>query len=183
MRRNIDAWWPHIAAGAEAIVVTASGCGSLVKDYGHALRLDPAYAEKAARVTELARDLAEVLAREDLGAFRLAAPRRIAFHAPCSLQHGQRLQGVVEAILQGLGFELAPVNEAHLCCGSAGTYSVLQPELAAQLRRRKLDHLQAGAPELIASANVGCQLHLQAGTALRVVHWIELLDEAPPGPA
>ena len=181
MRRNIDTWWPAIAAGAEAIVITASGCGAQVKDYGHHLRDDPRYAAKAARVAELARDLVEVLAAEDMSAFRARAPRRIAFQSPCSLQHGQRLAGRVEAILQGLGHELVPVAEAHLCCGSAGTYSLLQPDLSAALRDRKLGHLQAGAPELIATANIGCQLHLQAGTGLPVVHWIELLDEAGEG--
>ena len=176
MRRNIDAWWPYVEAGAEAIVMTASGCGSQVKDYGHHLKDDPRYAEKAARISALTRDLGEVLAREDLTAFHLAVPRRIAYHPPCSLQHGQKLKGLVEDILVRLGYELAPVNESHLCCGSAGTYSILQPELSGQLRDRKLGHLQAGAPELIASANIGCQMHLQSGTETPVVHWIELLD-------
>jgi len=181
MRRNIDAWWPYVAAGAEAIVMTASGCGSQVKDYGHLLRDDPRYADKAARISALTRDLGEVLAGEDLGAFRLATPRRIAYHPPCSLQHGQKLKGLVEEILVRLGYDLAPVNESHLCCGSAGTYSILQPGLSQQLRERKLGHLQAGDPELIVSANIGCQMHLQSGTQLRVAHWIELLEEATPG--
>jgi len=181
MRRNIDAWWPYIEAGAEAIVMTASGCGSQVKEYGHHLKDDPGYAEKAARVSALTRDLGEVLAREDLTAFRLPAPRRIAYHAPCSLQHGQKLKGLVEEILTRLGYELTPVNEPHLCCGSAGTYSILQPGLSSQLRERKLGHLQAGDPELIVSANIGCQMHLQGGTQLRVAHWIELLEEATTG--
>jgi glycolate oxidase iron-sulfur subunit len=121
MRRNIDAWWPHVAAGAEAIVMTASGCGSLVKEYGHHLRDDPAYAAKAKRISDLTRDLAEVLAKEDLSALRVGEKKRIAFHPPCSLQHGQKVRGVVEAILTGLGHELLPFDEAHLCCGSAGT--------------------------------------------------------------
>ncbi len=176
MRRNIDAWWPHLEAGAEAIVMTASGCGSLVKEYGHLLRDDPAYAAKAARVSGLTRDLAEVLAREDLSAFRTERPRPIAFHPPCSLQHGQKVRGVIEGILSDAGFQLLPVAESHLCCGSAGTYSLLQPELSNQLRERKLAHLQAPGPALIATANVGCQTHLAAASGVPVVHWIELLE-------
>lgn len=178
MRRNIDAWWPHIEAGVEAIVMTASGCGSQVKEYGHLLRDDPAYAEKAAKVSALTRDLSEVLAGEDLSGLRAGPPRRVAFHPPCSLQHGQKVRGVVEAILAGLGHELVPVDEAHLCCGSAGTYSLLQPQIAGQLRARKLSHLQARGPELIATANIGCQSHLAAASGVPVVHWITLLENA-----
>ncbi len=178
MRRNIDAWWPYVEAGVEAIVMTASGCGSLVKDYGHHLRDDLAYAEKAARVSALTRDLGEILAREDLSGLRAGPPRRIAFHPPCSLQHGQRVRGVIEGILAGLGHELLPVDEAHLCCGSAGTYSLLQPELAGRLRARKLANLNARGPERIATANIGCQSHLAAASDVPVVHWIRLLDTA-----
>lgn len=176
MRRNIDAWWPYLEAGAEAIVMTASGCGSQVKEYGHLLRDDPAYAEKAAKVSALTRDLAEVLAGEDLSGLRAGPPRRVAFHPPCSLQHGQKVRGVVETILAGLGHELVPVDEAHLCCGSAGTYSLLQPKIAGQLRARKLSNLQARGPELIATANIGCQSHLAAASGVPVVHWITLLE-------
>lgn len=182
MRRNIDAWWPHIQAGAEAIVLTASGCGSLVKEYGHHLRHEPAYAEKAARVSELALDLAEVLAKEDLSGLHAPQsphppqPRRIAFHPPCSLQHGQKVRGVVEDILTRAGFELVPFTESHLCCGSAGTYSLLQPELSRSLRDRKLGHIQAARPECIATANIGCQMHLAVGAEVPVVHWITLLE-------
>ncbi|MBK6744003.1 MAG: glycolate oxidase subunit GlcF [Hydrogenophilales bacterium] len=176
MRRNIDAWWPHIQAGAETIVMTASGCGSLVKEYGHHLRDDPVYAAKAARVSELTEDLGEVLAREDLTPLRPGKPRRIVFHPPCSLQHGQKLHGVIESILAGLGHELLPVGEAHLCCGSAGTYALLQPELSGQLRERKLSNLLARGPELIATANIGCQSHLAAKSTVPVVHWISLLE-------
>ncbi|MDO9225734.1 MAG: glycolate oxidase subunit GlcF [Pseudomonadota bacterium] len=176
MRRNIDAWWLHLEAGAEAIVMTASGCGSTVKEYGHHLRDDPAYAEKAARVSELTLDLAEVLAREDLSHLRRGAPRRVAFHPPCSLQHGQKVRGVIEAILSSLGHELVPVAESHLCCGAAGTYSLLQPELSGQLRERKLSHLQAARPDLIATANIGCQSLLAAAGDVPVVHWITLLN-------
>jgi len=177
MRRNIDAWWPAIEAGAEAIVMTASGCGSQVKDYGWLLRDDPAYADKAARVSALTRDLAEVLAGEDLSVLKTGPGRRIAFHPPCSLQHGQKVRGVIEGMLTRLGHELLPVDEAHLCCGSAGTYSLLQPGLAGRLRERKVSNLEARGPELIASANIGCQTHLAAGSTVPVVHWIDLLEE------
>ncbi len=177
MRRNIDAWWPEIAAGCEAILVSASGCGAMVKEYGEILAQDPLYAEKAARVAALARDPAEILGREDLSP--LGAPgqgRRVAFHAPCSLQHGQQLKRVVEPILAALGFEPTAVADGHLCCGSAGTYSLTQPALAEQLRVNKVAALEAGAPEVIATANIGCQLHLAGGTRTQVVHWLELLD-------
>ncbi len=176
MRRNIDAWWPYIENGAEAIVVTASGCGVLVKEYGHHLRDDPAYAGKAKQVAALAKDLAEVITPEDLRELRGNGPRRIAFHAPCTLQHGQHLHGVVERLLTQAGFELVPVTDAHLCCGSAGTYSILQADLSARLLRRKLEALQAAGPALIATANIGCQLHLQSQAEVPVVHWIELFD-------
>ena len=178
MRANIDAWWPHIEQGAEAIVATASGCGVMLKDYGHLLRDDPAYADKAARVSELARDIGEVIAAEPLPAARLMPARgKVAFHSPCTLQHGQQLNGVVEGLLQQAGFELTEVADAHLCCGSAGTYSLLQPQLSQQLRDNKLSKLQAGRPDLIATANIGCQLHLGAGIRVPVRHWIELLEE------
>jgi glycolate oxidase iron-sulfur subunit len=175
-RRNIDAWWPAIEAGAEAIVQTASGCGAFVKEYGHLLRDDPAYARKAARVSELARDLVEVLGAEPLDILRTATHRRMAFHCPCTLQHAQKLGGAVEAVLTRLGYDLTDVPDAHLCCGSAGTYSITQPELAAQLRERKLDALESGAPELIATANIGCQTHLDGGGRTPVRHWIELVE-------
>ena len=178
MRRNIDAWWPAITAGAEAIVVTASGCGAHLKDYGHHLRDDPAYAERAARVAALARDPAEVLAGEDLGPFRRTDAPPVAFHAPCSLQHGQRLTGVVEDILTRLGHPLLPVADAHLCCGAAGTYAFFQPDIATRLRDAKLARLQAGGPTCIATANLGCQLHLAAASDVPVVHWITLLADA-----
>ncbi len=179
MRRNIDAWWPHVEAGAEAIVVNASGCGVVVKEYGHLLAGDPAYADKARRVSALARDIGEILAAEDLGPLRSPGrrPRRVAFHSPCTLQHGQRLAGVVERVLTGAGFVLTPIPDAHLCCGSAGTYSILQAGLSERLRDDKLAALQSGSPEVIATANIGCLHHLQAGATLPVVHWIELLAD------
>ncbi|AEY00170.1 glycolate oxidase iron-sulfur subunit [Oceanimonas sp. GK1] len=177
MRRNIDAWWPDIQAGAEAVVISASGCGAMVKEYGDRLAQDPAYAAKARRVSELARDLSEVLGQEDLGKLQLADKgRRTAVHCPCTLQHALGLGGQVETILRRAGLELAPVRDGHLCCGSAGTYSVLQPELSQQLLGNKLAALTEGNPEQIVTANVGCQLHLASKSTVPVKHWIELLD-------
>jgi len=178
MRRNIDAWWYDIEAGAEAIVTTASGCGVQVKDYGYLLRDDAAYAAKAARISALTKDIAEVLLQEDLQTlvFTLEQRRRnIAYHAPCTLQHGQKLPGLVEGLLHRLGLELLPVADAHLCCGSAGTYSLLQPDIATELRDHKLATLNAHAPEVIVTANIGCQCHLQAASTTPVMHWLELL--------
>ena len=177
MRRMIDSCWPNIANGIEAIVMTASGCGAQLKEYGHILRTDPDYAEKAAHFSSLCRDLSEILRHEDLQKIR-ATPQKIAFQSPCSLQHGQQLHGVVEALLQQLGFELLTVADSHLCCGSAGTYSLLQPELSEQLRHNKLQHLQKNHPEKIATANLGCLLHLQGQSSPPIVHWVELLAEA-----
>ena len=186
MRANVDAWWPHIERGTvEAIVINASGCGAMVKDYGHLLRHEPRHAERAARVSAMARDVSELLP-ELVAALRgrVRPPAEVlAWHAPCSLQHGQQLRGGVEQHLGELGFKLRPAaQEAHLCCGSAGTYSVLQPELSLRLRERKLGHLlgerAAEHPAAILSANIGCITHLQAGTEVPVRHWIELLDEA-----
>jgi glycolate oxidase iron-sulfur subunit len=191
MRRNIDAWMPHLDAGVETIVMTASGCGVMVKDYGWQLRLDPAYAGKAARVSAATKDISEVLAAEhdalspllsshsgDTAHRSPLAKKRIAYHPPCTLQHGQKLTGDVEALLTQAGFELTPIAEKHLCCGSAGTYSILQPEIASALKTRKLGHLQAGSPEMIVTANIGCLTHLQSGSPIPVRHWVELLDEA-----
>jgi glycolate oxidase iron-sulfur subunit len=186
MRRNIDAWLPHLDAGVEAIVMTASGCGVMVKDYGWQLRDDPAYADKAARVAAATKDISEILLAErealkPLSASRAPLPKKIAWHAPCTLQHGQKLGGGVEALLAQAGFELTAVAESHLCCGSAGTYSILQPDISGQLKARKLGHLQAGQPDCIATANIGCLTHLQSGSAVPVKHWIELLDDALSG--
>jgi glycolate oxidase iron-sulfur subunit len=189
-RRNIDAWWPAIAAGeVEAIVMTASGCGVQVKDYAHLLQDDPAYAEKAARVTALTRDVAEIVAAEEgrlaalLAARVPAAREKLAFHAPCTLQHGLKIRGVVERLLFAAGFDLTPVRDAHLCCGSAGTYSLLQPEISGRLRADKLAALEAGGAGCIASANIGCIGHLQAGTRTPVSHWIEHLERRLAGAA
>ncbi|MBS1140158.1 MAG: 4Fe-4S ferredoxin, iron-sulfur binding:Protein of unknown function cysteine-rich region [Proteobacteria bacterium] len=182
MRRNIDAWWPHVEAGVEAIVVTASGCGVQVRDYGHLLGDDAVYAEKAAKISALCRDPSEILAGEKSALLPLLADRsqqrgKLAFHSPCTLQHGLKIRGVIEEVLSMAGYELAPVADSHLCCGSAGTYSVLQPELAGRLRENKLMALNAGAPAMVATANIGCLTHLQAGSVLPVRHWIELIDE------
>ena len=177
MRRNIDAWWPEIEAGADAIVITASACASEVKDYAELLEHDPAYAGKAERVASLTRDLSEIVAAEDCS--DLAPPdaqARVAFHSPCTLQHGQKLRGVVEGILVRAGFELTEVGDAHLCCGSAGTYSILQPKLSRRLLGWKIESLEAGNPELIATANIGCFAHLSTAASVPVRHWIQLLD-------
>ena len=182
MRANIDAWWPHVEAGeVEAIVMNASGCGVTVREYGHALAHDAAYADKARRISALTRDLSELL--PELVAplqGRVRAPEGvIAYHPPCTLQHGQKLRGGVETHLRTLGFDVQVArNESHLCCGSAGTYSVLQPELSYRLRDRKLEHLTQLQPRAVASANIGCITHLQSGTALPVRHWVEWLDAA-----
>ena len=179
-RRNIDAWWPAIESGAEAIVQTASGCGAFIKDYGHLLSSDPAYAAKAAKVSALAKDLVEVLRDEPLDQLGVRSDQRLAFHCPCTLQHAQRLGGAVETILEQLGFNLTPVPDSHLCCGSAGTYSLTQPELSRQLRDNKLNALESGHPEVIATANIGCQSHLDGAGRTPVRHWIELVEEALP---
>jgi len=175
-RHNIDAWWPAIERGAEAIVQTASGCGAFIKDYGHLLRADPAYAEKAKAVSALAKDLVEVLREEPLESLGIHANQRVAFHCPCTLQHAQKLGGVVESVLVRLGFDLTAVPDAHLCCGSAGTYSITQPALARSLRDNKLAALESGHPEIIATANIGCQAHLDGARRTPVRHWIELVD-------
>ena len=174
MRALIDAWWPAVEKGeVEAIVMTASGCGVTVKEYGHLLSQDPAYAEKAKRISSLTRDLSEVITPQMVSRGRGG---KVAFQSPCTLQHGQQIRGRVEALLTGAGYELTPVNDAHLCCGSAGTYSLLHSPIANELRARKLAALQAGDPAAIASANIGCLTHLQGASAVPVRHWIELLD-------
>jgi glycolate oxidase iron-sulfur subunit len=179
-RRNIDAWWPGIEKGAEAIVQTASGCGAFIKDYGHLLASDPAYADKAKKVSALARDLVEVLRDEPLEKLGIHASQRLAFHSPCTLQHGQKLGGAVEALLTRFGFTLTSVPDGHLCCGSAGTYSLTQPELSRQLRDNKLNALESGHPEVIVTANIGCQSHLDGAGRTSVRHWIELVEAALP---
>jgi glycolate oxidase iron-sulfur subunit len=184
-RRNIDAWWPLLESGAEGLVMTASGCGSHVLEYAHLLQDDPDYALKAARVVLATRDISEVVTAEAAGLAPLLqackplpeTQRVLAFHSPCSLQHGLKIRGTVESLLASAGFTLTAVADSHLCCGSAGTYSVLQPELSQRLLGNKLAALTAGGPAAIASANVGCIGHMQGGTSLPVKHWIEVLDE------
>ena len=187
MRRNINAWWPLVegltsSGRVEAIVMNASGCGATVKEYGHALAHDPAYAAMAKRISALTRDLSELLpdlVEKLTPKLKRMKVRKLAFHPPCTLQHGQQLRGGVEQHMQALGFDVeVAASESHLCCGSAGTYSVLQPELAYQLRDRKLGHLAALAPDCIISANIGCIQHLQTGTEVLVKHWVEVVDEA-----
>ena len=186
MRANIDAWWPLVEGGeVEAIVMNASGCGVMVKDYGHVLQHDAAYADKAARISALTRDLSELLPSLVPQLQPLIQPEALqaaglqAYHPPCTLQHGQQLKGGVEKHMAELGFQIqTSTNESHLCCGSAGTYSVLNPDLSKQLRDRKLGHLQALAPQGIVSANIGCITHLQSGCSTPVRHWVELLDKA-----
>jgi len=178
MRRNIDAWWSYIQQGAEAIIITASGCGTVVKDYAELLKHDPQYADKAEKVSALAKDISEILCDEKLSA--LATNKtdiKIAFHSPCTLQHGQQLNGVVESILRNLGFTLTSVQDPHLCCGSAGTYSILQPKLSQQLLDNKLSALLNEQPDIIATANIGCQMHMASKARLPVKHWLEVLDE------
>jgi glycolate oxidase iron-sulfur subunit len=184
MRRNIDAWWLYVERGqVEAIVMNASGCGVTVKEYGHVLRHDPQYAAKAARISELTRDLSELLPQLVTALRGKVRPLEglLAFHPPCTLQHGQQLRGGVERHLGELGYTVrVSMNESHLCCGSAGTYSVLHQDIAHQLRDRKLGNLAELQPHTIVSANVGCIAHLQSGTSTPVRHWVEVLDQGLP---
>jgi glycolate oxidase iron-sulfur subunit len=192
MRRNIDAWWPYVqpdgavvaGAGAdaiEAIVMTASGCGVTVKEYVHLLAHDSAYAAKAERISALTKDLSEILPQfetELAQRVRISDKGRVAYHPPCTLQHGQQIRGKVEGVLRACGIDVVLCADSHLCCGSAGTYSLLQPELSLQLRDRKLANLEDTGATTIVSANVGCTAHLQSGTETPVMHWIELIDRA-----
>ncbi len=185
MKRNVDAWWPLVESGTvEAIVMDASGCGAMVKEYGHHLLHDPAYAERAQRISALCQDISEYLPQFAASLKTLLKNKpvdHLAYHPPCTLQHAQQVRGGAEALLRELGFEVKLPLESHLCCGSAGTYSVLQPELSKELRNRKLQHLAETAPQRIVSSNIGCIQHLQSGTTILVQHWVELLDEALHG--
>ena len=178
MRQNIDAWWPYIEAGCEAIVMTASGCGTTVKEYGDLLKNDPLYAKKAARVSTLTQDLSEILSQEPVEQLNVRPSASVAFQCPCSLQHGQGLSGHVEQLLSRMGFALKPVADGHICCGSAGTYSIFQPELAHELREKKLKSLKASNAETYTSANIGCIAHLSEHSGKPVQHWIQLVDAA-----
>jgi glycolate oxidase iron-sulfur subunit len=213
-RRNIDAWIAEMEGGGlDAIVANASGCGTTIKDYGHMLRLDPAYADKAARVSALARDISEVLLALKRDDPRSARPRqsgglatppgfppargraggltsesppsrplRVAYHSPCSMQHGQRVMSEPKALLAAAGFNVVDVPEGHLCCGSAGTYNILQPEIASRLRARKVANIEQTAPDVIATGNLGCITQIAGGTSIPIVHTVELLDWAGGGP-
>ena len=194
VKRNIDAWWPAVEAGIEAIVVTASGCGTMVAEYGHLLRNDSAYAAKAARVSALYRDVSQVIEQERSALSILLKSKaevvpvdaeltkpKLAFHSPCSLQHGLKIRGVVEGLMRDAGFELTHVPDGHLCCGSAGTYSILQAEMSQQLLTNKVKALESGVPDVIATANIGCMSHIESGlhnsSKTPILHWIELLDK------
>lgn len=178
MRDNIDAWWPSIEDGVEAVVVTASGCTPHVKDYGRLLAGDKDYADKARRVAEMAKDITEIISELDPGGLeKLKEPTRVAFHSPCSLQHGLKVTGVIENLFTSLGYELVPVSDSHLCCGAAGTYSLLQARISDQLLINKVVALQKHKPHFITSANIGCILHLQRDASIPVMHWVELLAE------
>jgi len=178
-RANIDAWWPHIEAGAEAIVMTASGCGVFVSEYGELLKHDTDYAEKANKISDLCKDVSEIIAAEDLSRLKIDSDSPVAFHPPCTLQHGQKKMGTTESLLKEFGFSLTKVKDAHFCCGSAGTYSILQKDLSQQLLKRKIDSLKQQKPEMIATANIGCLLHLQSAAGdTPVLHWVEMLDKA-----
>lgn len=174
-RRNIDAWWPLLEAGAEAIVMNASGCSNFVQEYADLLRADPAYAGRAERVVASLEDISSFLLEEDLEALRVTQAPRISWHCPCTAQHGQKLDGPTRTVLERFGFEVPEIRDAHLCCGSAGTYSLFEPDTAIELRRRKLQALDASRPQHIVTANIGCQTHLAGGTEIPVVHWIELV--------
>lgn len=176
-RRNIDAWWPHIEQKAEAIVTTASGCGVMIKEYGEILKADPQYAVKALRLSELTKDISEILANENLQRVSIPHRKKVALHCPCTLQHGQKISGTVDQILNQAGFALTKVIDPHLCCGSAGTYSILQESISRQLLSKTLTNLQTEEPQLILTSNIGCLMHLRSGTQTPVRHWIEELDK------
>ena len=177
-KANIDAWWPAIEAGAEAIMATSSGCGVQLRDYAQLLRGDAHYGPRAARVVALVRDPIELVDTQQLRAHVHGQGQRIAVQTPCTLQHGQGLGGRIEPLLRELGWDVLPANDGHLCCGSAGSYSILQPAMAGELRTRKLDNLMANAPTEVVTANIGCQLHLAAGASVPVRHWLEVLAAA-----
>jgi glycolate oxidase iron-sulfur subunit len=180
IRKNIDSWWPYVEKGIEAIVINASGCGVMIKEYGTLLRDDPDYAEKANTISVMARDIAEMFSENDLDRLKNTmnpVTEKMAFHSPCSLQHGQKLAGITEALLAKLGLNQVLVPNTHICCGSAGVYSILQNDMATKLQMSKIEALTAGDPEVIATANIGCQVHLQQSTNIPVRHWIEIVDE------
>ena len=178
IRKNIEAWWPLVQAGAEAIVSTASGCGVMIKDYGYILKDDTEYADKAATISSLARDVCEILGDKERQTLRSLIHKnaaRVVFQSPCTLQHGQKLAGRVESLLEDMGVSILPVRDGHLCCGSAGVYSLVQKTLSEKLREEKMQSLLAGKPDVILTANIGCQQHLQQSTDVPVLHWVEYI--------
>ena len=178
-RKLIDLWWPHVESGVEAIIISASGCGVTVKDYATLFSGDPVYANKASTISDMSQDLSELIAKELPGQrFNIDKAQRVAFHTPCTMQHGLGLKGNVETILTSVGYQVCQVSDTHLCCGSAGTYSILQPSMSTQLRNNKQKALTIDKPDVIATANIGCQLHIANGSEVPVVHWIELLNDA-----
>lgn len=178
-RANIDAWWPYIETGAEAIVMTASGCGVFVGDYGHLLKDDADYGAKAEKVTELCKDISEIVAAEDTTKLQFHNDQRIAYHPPCTLQHGQKKPGVTEKLLEDLGFTLTRIKDSHFCCGSAGTYSILQKDLSQKFLQNKITNIKAQSPDKIATSNIGCMMHLQSAAGdTPVEHWIQLVDQS-----
>ncbi|MBV1881897.1 MAG: glycolate oxidase subunit GlcF [Pseudomonadales bacterium] len=177
-KRNIDKWWQHIESGVEAIVMSASGCGTFVKEYAEMLVDDPEYCDKAKRISEMTKDISEVLRDEKLEKLYIKAEQKIAFHNPCTLQHGQGLKETTENLLRRFGFDLTPVANSHICCGAAGTNSIFEPKIAGELRTDKISALEKGGAKLIATSNIGCQTHLQRGTKNPVKHWIEIVDES-----
>ncbi|MEM9999824.1 MAG: glycolate oxidase subunit GlcF [Pseudomonadota bacterium] len=182
-RRNVDAWMRVMAEGGlDAIIITASGCGTTIKDYGHMLRLDPDYAEKAARVSDLAKDITEYLGQIDLPAPETVPSVKVTYHSACSMQHGQKITDLPKRLLSAAGFQILSPAEGHLCCGSAGTYNIMQPEISAKLKARKVRNIEATKGEIIATGNIGCMTQIASGTAIPIVHTIELLDWAYGGP-
>ena len=177
-KKNIDVWWPYVEEGIEAIVISASGCGTFIKEYGDMLAQDPDFKDKALHISQMTKDLSEILENEDLNQLNVDAKQKIAFHNPCTLQHGQGLKRTTERVLQRIGFELSPITDSHICCGAAGTNSIFEPEIANKLRTEKIAALEKGDPLEIATANIGCLTHLQRGTKKPVKHWIEILDRA-----
>jgi len=181
-RRNVDVWTREIECGGlDGIIITASGCGTTIKDYGHMLRLDPAYSEKAARVSALAKDVTEYVATLELPA-QDSKGMTVAYHSACSMQHGQKITVLPKTLLKQAGFTVRDPAEGHLCCGSAGTYNIMQPEISAQLKARKVRNIEATQPDVIATGNIGCMTQIGSGTALPILHTVELLDWAYGGP-
>ncbi len=178
-RNLIDRWWSQVESGIESIVITATGCAVTIKDYANLFGAEPAYAERAKTISEMSLDLSELVATEmQSHKINTSGMRRVAFHTPCTMQHGLGLKGKVEEILAKVGYHICRVNDAHLCCGSAGTYSLFQSDLSSELRRNKQESLTIDKPDVIASANIGCQMHIANGSGVPVVHWIELLNDA-----